>query len=168
MKVSSCMREGVVTCHVDDSLLRVSQLLWDHDIGALPVVDVSGKLVGMVTDRDVAMTSMLRGRPLHELLVSDAMSRQVHVCRPDDSLHSAETILRMNQVRRLPVVDETYRPVGMLTVNDLCRQFSGQNLTAARQMDADQLVQTMAAIGAPRRQEPVRVVPRKDRSLVIA
>jgi len=167
MKVSNCMHEGVVICHVDDSLLRASQLLWDHDIGALPVVDVSGKLVGMVTDRDVAMTTMLRGRPLHELLVSDAMSRHVHACRPDDSVHAAETVLRMNQVRRLPVVDEAFRPVGMLTINDLCREFSDQNLTASRQMDADQLVQTLAAIGATRRNVVVRPQPRKDRAVAL-
>ncbi len=167
MKVSNCMHDGVVTCHVDDSLLRASQLLWDHDIGALPVVDVSGKLVGMVTDRDVAMTTMMRGRPLHELLVSDAMSRQVHTCRPDDSVHAAEAVLRMNQVRRLPVVDETFRPVGLLTINDLCRAFSDQNLTASRQMDADQLVQTLAAIGAPRRSAVVLPQPRKERAVVL-
>lgn len=168
MKVSNCMHEGVVTCHVDDSLLRASQLLWDHDIGALPVVDVSGKLVGMVTDRDIAMTTMMRGRPLHELLVTDAMSRRVHACRLDDSIHSAETVLRMNQVRRLPVVDESFRPVGMITVSDLCRTFSGQNLTAGRQMDADQLVQTLAAIAAPRRSEPVRTIPKKERQVAMA
>ena len=50
-------------------LARAAQLMWDHDFGALPVVDADGRLVGMITDRDICMAAYLRGQPLHDISV---------------------------------------------------------------------------------------------------
>jgi len=62
--------------------------------------------VAMITDRDVCMAAYTTGRPLTALHVYDAMSRELHTCEPGDSVADAEAIMRENQVRRLPVVDD--------------------------------------------------------------
>ncbi|HVS11206.1 MAG TPA: CBS domain-containing protein, partial [Planctomycetota bacterium] len=80
MKVEQLMTRDVKACAPQDSLSRAAQLLWESDIGALPVVDSEGRVVGMVTDRDVCMAAYFKGRPLAEIRVDETMARKVYSC----------------------------------------------------------------------------------------
>ena len=72
MKVAELMTRSVLAAHPQDSLARAAQMMWDHDCGALPVIDDSGRVLGMITDRDVCMAAYTQGRPLAEIPVEIA------------------------------------------------------------------------------------------------
>lgn len=120
-KARDVMTRDVVSCRPADSLNRAAQLMWEGDCGALPVVDHSGKLLGMLTDRDICMAAYTRGRPLTELSVSAAMSTSVFSCRPEDTLRSVMDAMATRQVRRIPVLDEAGLLVGIVSLADVAR-----------------------------------------------
>jgi CBS domain-containing protein len=132
MRVAEIMTSGVRTCRLTDSMNRVAQIMWEGDCGCVPVVDDEGKVVAMITDRDVCMAAYTQGRPLAEIQVSSAASAGAVTIREDDSLHVAEKLMHDHQVRRLPVVDSEGRPVGMLSLGDFARHLrqGGNGLTA--------------------------------------
>jgi CBS domain-containing protein len=120
-KARDVMTREVVSCRPADSLNRAAQLMWDGDCGALPVIDHAGKLLGMLTDRDICMAAYTRGRPLTELSVSAAMSTSVFSCRPEDTLRSVMDAMATRQVRRIPVLDEGGLLVGIVSLADVAR-----------------------------------------------
>jgi CBS domain-containing protein len=115
--------------------------MWDHDCGCIPVVDNEGKLVGMITDRDICMAAYTQGKPLAEIAVSTAMAPRAYTCALTDSVGSAEKLMAAKQVRRLPVVDKQGRLVGLLSLHDIASR--GSRLNATR------LGRILAAIAAP-------------------
>lgn len=150
MRVSQIMSRTVQTCRPEDTLATAAGKMWDHDIGCLPVIDAAGQLVGMITDRDVSMCSYTQGKPLHEIPVSVAMSRGASVCRSDDSLIEAEETMRARQVRRLPVQDATGAVVGLISLNDLAREAEREVGRKARELRAEEVTSTLAAVCEPR------------------
>lgn len=146
MKVQEIMSQPVVACHRNDNLNRAAQLMWENDCGVIPVVGDDGRIAGIVTDRDVCMASYTRGQALDAIPVSAAMALDVFTCRPEDSLETAERLMGQKQVRRVPVVDDDNRPVGVLSMNDVARHVAAQNRSAA---DRD-VVRAMAAVCQPR------------------
>lgn len=130
------------TCGPRESLRRAVQLLRERDCGAVPVVE-DGAVVGMLTDRDVCLAAWRGGRPLSELTVATAMSRPPHGCGPDDELGEALGVMRRHQVRRLPVLDDAGRLVGLLSQDDVIR-------AAARRRSprlARRVVESLSMIG---------------------
>ena len=119
MRVQDLMSKPAITCHVNDTLQRAAMLMWDHDCGALPVVNDEGKVTGVITDRDICMAAYTQGRSLDALLVNTAMAHHATTVTPDRKLADAEHLMADHQVRRLPVVDASGAPVGMLSLNDL-------------------------------------------------
>lgn len=129
MNVGEVMTRTVRTCLVTDSLNEAARVMWETDCGAVPVVDGSGKVVAMVTDRDICIAAYTRGRPLWRIPISTTVSNRLVSARPEDSLHRAEQLMRDAQVRRLPVIDDEGRPVGILSITDLARltpEFAGE------------------------------------------
>jgi len=123
MTVEQLMTKPVWTCTAEDSLCEAARIMWERDCGCVPVVESnsSGRVVGIVTDRDVCMAAYLQGRPLESLRVRDAMARVLRTCRPGDSLGEAEGLMRAAHVRRLPVVDDAGHLLGVLSLADLAR-----------------------------------------------
>ena len=121
MNVRDLMTTEVGTCRAFDGADRAARIMWESDCGAVPVLDQAGSVVAMVTDRDLCMAALLQGRPLSEIRVSSAMSRELFSCRPDDDLSQAESVMRIRKVRRLPVVDVEGRLLGILSLSDLAR-----------------------------------------------
>src|SRR5690606_8688971 len=107
------MSKPVQCCGTDDPLSRAAQLMWEHDCGAVTVLGPGDAVVGIITDRDLCMAAYLQGRPLAEIPVRSAMSREVVACAPSDSIESVESLMQRRQVRRVPVIDERGHPVGM-------------------------------------------------------
>lgn len=120
MLVRDLMRHEVVCCARGESLADAAGRMWVHDIGAMPVVDEDGGVVGMLTDRDIAMAAMLRGTPLGVITVGAVTGdRPVWTVHEGDRLDDAEDRMARHQVRRLPVVDTAGRLVGLLSLNDI-------------------------------------------------
>ena len=150
MNVGQLMNREVETCRVDDSLAVAARKMWDRDIGCLPVLGRQGHLVGVVTDRDICMAGYTQGRSLNDIPVSVAVSRQLHTCREDDTVLEAEEIMRSRQVRRLPVLDEYGGLAGMISLSDLVRALERQSGRRRRQLTAEEVSATLAAVCEPR------------------
>jgi CBS domain-containing protein len=146
MKIEKLMTAKVRACAPTDSLNSAAQLMWEGDCGIVPVIDVDGRPVGVLTDRDIAMSAHLRGGRLGEIPVAEAMSRRLAVVKVDDSLHDALELMRTGQVRRLPVVDAEGRLAGMLSLSDIARLWARRESIDERELRADD-----AATRSPRR-----------------
>lgn len=121
MNVRDVMTSNVKTCLMTDSLNEAARIMWDNDCGVVPVVDEAGKVVGIVTDRDICMAAYTQGRPLWRILVSQVASTNVVTVRANETLHRAEQLMKDGQVRRLPVTDNGGQIVGLLSITDLAR-----------------------------------------------
>ena len=121
MRVSDIMSRQVATALPGPTVAAAVEALWHRDCGALPVVDPTGKLVGIVTDRDMCIALGTRRRLASELTVGEVMSRSVRTCRASESVPSALATMRTAKVRRLPVVDVSGKVEGMLSLVDCIR-----------------------------------------------
>jgi CBS domain-containing protein len=144
MNVSKLMHPDAITCRTHDMLDRAAQLMWEHDIGCLPVVADDGKVAGMITDRDICMAAYTQGIPLSAIPVTMPMAKLVHTCAPDDDLREVEKAMQRWQIRRMPVIDDSGHPVGMISLNDIARGSQRDGVPAA------EVAATLAAVCAPR------------------
>ena len=145
IRVGRLMSYDPRTCGPDDSASHAAQIMWDNDCGCVPVVDADGKVIGMITDRDICMAAFTRGKPLADISVSSIFSRHVVSVHEDDSVETAEAAMRSHRIRRVPVVDWKGRPVGILSINDLARHAGHQR----GDVEVDGFVGTVAAICEP-------------------
>jgi CBS domain-containing protein len=148
MNAADLTQREILTCSERDSLEHVAGMMWKYDVGCLPVVNEHGRLIGMVTDRDVAMAAYLQGCPLRSITVSSVMSREVVTCREQDPVHDVEQAMRQRQVRRVPVIDDLGKLVGMITINDIARAAHEGKLPLA------EVASTLSAISRPRLVHP--------------
>jgi len=122
VKVKDIMTTNVRKCFTSDSLATAAQLMWEHDCGCVPVLNEDARVVGMITDRDICMAAFFQGTPLSGIKVSTVMSRQLFDCTSDDDLSAAERIMREKKVRRLPVLHQDGRLVGLVSLSDIARR----------------------------------------------
>lgn len=150
MRAQDLMTSPTITCHVNDPLDIAAKCMWDADIGVLPVVNDDGKLTGIITDRDICMAAYTQCRPLNEILVNSAMARHVVSASPDSTLTEVWELMARNQVRRIPIIDATGAPVGLISMNDFALE-SVQPDTAVKHAPA-KIAHTLAAISQHRNQ----------------
>jgi CBS domain-containing protein len=147
MKVGDVMTPHPWTCRPYDRLDAAAHIMWNHDCGAVPVVDSDGVAVAMITDRDVCMAAYTQGRPLREIEVASAASRGLVSVGEHDPLDVAESLMRREKIRRLPVLDGEGRPVGILSLSDLARRIHAGHRLGELGMEA--VARTLAAVCAP-------------------
>jgi len=153
MKVEIVMTRNVAICSPEQSLNEAARIMWERDCGIVPVVagDGDGRLLGVVTDRDVAMAAYTQGRRLSEIPVSEIMSKHVVSCRPSDSIGTAERAMQHAQVHRLPVVNDAGDVVGMLSLADIARA----TRRAPELVSKSNVGATLAEISRPRAREVI-------------
>jgi CBS domain-containing protein len=120
MKARELMTGDPTCCTPEATIQQVAQLMRDHDCGCIPVVEnqESKRLIGMVTDRDIAIRCTAEGKG-PQTKVKDALSPNAKSCGPDDDVESVERIMSGEQVRRVPVVDDRGSCVGIIAQADL-------------------------------------------------
>ena len=118
--VRSLMTTHVRTCRSDDSLVHAAQLMWETDCGAVPVV-TDETVVGVITDRDICMASYTQGKRLGDISVESVMSKALFSCGPDESVGAALATMGHRRVRRLPVLDENGKLLGIISTSDVTR-----------------------------------------------
>jgi len=148
MNVADVMTRQVRTCAVGDSLNRAAQLMWESDCGAIPVVDYEGKAIAMITDRDICMAAYTQGRPLWNIPVSSAASHAIVTVGENESLDAVEMLMQKHQIRRIPVVDTSGKPIGLVSMNDLARR-AHMGHHKHNGLSADMVVRTLAAVCQP-------------------
>ena len=126
MKAREIMTANPRTVTPDMNLPEVARLMQSEDVGIVPVVDAGGsrQLVGVVTDRDIALRVVGEGRDPNSVRVSDVMSTNVRTCREDDSVDDVMDVMGTEQVRRVPIVDERGSLVGIVAQADVVLQAS--------------------------------------------
>jgi len=119
MKISEVMTKQATFCNPDSSLSTAAESMWKRKCGFLPVIGEGGNVIGVITDRDISIALGTRNRRPSEVLVKDVMSGRLFACTADDSVACALTTMRIEGLRRLPVVDREGSLVGVLSIDDL-------------------------------------------------
>lgn len=122
MRIEELMTPFPTTCGPDDTLSDAASRMGICNCGCVPVTDKRRRVVGMITDRDICMATVLRGPNLEGVTVGQVMARDVRACNPKDDLVEAQAIMQEAGVRRLPVVDESDQLVGVISLTDLARE----------------------------------------------
>ena len=118
IRVADVMTRGVRSLAPSDNLQLAAQAMDELNVGVIPVCD-GGKLVGMVTDRDIVLRGVAQGLPAQGTLLRQVMSPQVETCFEDDTLDDATQKMEERQIRRLPVLDRQGQLVGILSLGDV-------------------------------------------------
>jgi CBS domain-containing protein len=132
MKAKDLMTTEVKCCASYNMLNTAAQMMWEHDIGCVPVVDKDGRAIGMLTDRDICMSAYIQGVLLSGALGTSAISKEVFSCTPEDDIAAAEKLMKEKQIHRLLVLDAKGHPVGLISLNDIARE--GAETRTARQV----------------------------------
>jgi CBS domain-containing protein len=119
MKVKEIMTDNAKACTPTSNLAEVAGLMWNNDCGILPVVAHGGRVVGLITDRDVCMAAATKHRHLENIAVEDVSSGKVISCQPDDDVRTALKTMQENKIRRLPVVANDGTLQGIVSMNDI-------------------------------------------------
>jgi CBS-domain-containing membrane protein len=140
MNASEIMAPHEVWACVNTTDCRIAaQLMHDHNIGCLPVLDQDGRLQGIVTDRDVCCRMVAEGKSF-ETPVREIMSSPVYACEPDTDVDQVESMMRDNKIRRLPVVDADNKLKGFISLGDLARH--------GREIGREHLAEVLEAVSA--------------------
>lgn len=127
MKVKEMMHKGAEYVAPTAKLQIVAKKMRDYDVGSIPVCD-GGEVIGIVTDRDIAIRALANGKDVAKLEAKDVMSKDVIFCRDNENAEDAIRIMEDNRVRRLPVLNEAKKLVGMVSLGDISHSLS-QDLT---------------------------------------
>lgn len=125
MKIRDAMTRDVRMVRPDQTVREAAQLMAQMDIGALPVQD-SDRLIGMITDRDIAVRGVAEGKS-GETRVRDVMTNEIKYCYEDQTVEEVTRNMGEQRIRRLPVMNRDKRLVGILSLGDLAREESSQD-----------------------------------------
>lgn len=117
MKVRELMTQPPLTCRRNTTLAAASRRLRDTGCGSLAVLNDRGRLIGILTDRDIAMAVAAEGEP-GPRRAEEAMTADVHTCHPDDDVHVALERMASARIRRLPVVEDGQLE-GVISIDDI-------------------------------------------------
>ena len=119
MQAKDIMTPSPACCSPTDTLQAVATIMRDNDCGAIPVVD-GGKVVGIVTDRDLAVRAIASGLN-SDTTVDGVLTRDPRCCQATDDMRDVQRVMADNQVRRVPIVDAAGKVVGIVSQADLAR-----------------------------------------------
>jgi len=131
-KCNEVMTKNPICCLPDDMAVKAAELMKGGNIGSIPVIgnDQTGKLVGIVTDRDLIMKIMAAGLDAKSTKVEAVMTRKVVTCRAEDDLQQALDAMAGHQLRRIPVVDNDNKILGIIAQADVATHENNPEKTA--------------------------------------
>ena len=118
MKVKNAMHKGAEWIAPETPVAQIAKKMKELDVGSLPVGD-NDRLIGMVTDRDITCRAVANGHDISKVTARDVMTKGIFYCRDSEELDDALRIMETRKIRRLPVIDEKKRMVGMLSLGDV-------------------------------------------------
>jgi len=116
--IQDIMTRDVQTISSQETIQRAAQLMDELNVGAIPVLD-GDKLVGMITDRDITVRSVAVGQDPRSTKVTDVMSTDVRTCTPGQSIEEVLSQMGDVQIRRVPVVDDSGKVIGIVSLGDV-------------------------------------------------
>lgn len=155
MQVKDVMTGTPVSCRLDTNLAAASEALWKQNCGILPVLNDQGKVVGVVTDRDICIALGTRNRLASDITVGEVVSGQLFSCSPEDDIQTVLRAIGELQVRRMPVIDAKGKLVGLLSMDDLVLHSNPQARGKAPALSHDDVMNALKKLYQP--QVPERV-----------
>lgn len=141
MQVKEIMSRNVQLVDSSTPLRDAAELMRDHDIGALPVGE-SGRLTGMITDRDLVVRGLAEGKDGALTTIREIMTPRLSFVFEDADVEEAARVMQEHQVRRLPVLDGAKRLVGVVSLGDIGRgqdsELKSETLTAVSEVRSAQ------------------------------
>lgn len=119
MLVKDLMTRGVSSCRPENNLAELVEVMWNQRCGALPIVDASGKVISMITDRDVCIALGTRNVRASDVLAQDVSPPGCISCGPEDDVRDALRTMATQELSRLPVVDGAGYMVGIISIDDI-------------------------------------------------
>jgi CBS domain-containing protein len=155
MKVKDVMMATPASCDSETNLGAAVEILWNRNCGILPVVDSQGRVIGVVTDRDLCIALGTRNRLAGVITVGQVSSGKVFTCRPDDDIREALDIMAKAKVRRLPVVNTEGRLEGILSMDDVVLLSEARIAGKAPELSYEVVVDTLKRLYRPELPEVV-------------
>jgi CBS domain-containing protein len=139
-KCNEVMTKNPVCCLPNDMVAKVAQLMKSKDIGPVPIIEneQTKNLVGIVTDRDLALKIVAEGRDAKSTKAEEVMTRKVVTCRVEDDVQKALDAMSEHQLRRIPVVDNDNKIVGIIAQADVATRVDQPAKTAEVVKDISQ------------------------------
>jgi len=137
LRAHEVMTRNVVTVHPNDAARYAAELMGECDCGAIPVVDWQHRLIGMITDRDITIRLVANGMNPMRARVGDCMTDKAFACHVNDSLENCMRVMSHHQVRRMPIVDDYNRVVGIISQADIAQHASVHKGTGERRAVSD-------------------------------
>lgn len=135
MNVRDAMSSDLKCCTSGATLEEVARVMWDNDVGAVPIVSEDNRPLGIITDRDIAMCAMHNHKPLWELQASEVIQQQRPCCcDQDESIQSCLEKMEQNEIRRMLVTREDGTLCGIISMGDIVA-FTSANGRGKRQQD---------------------------------
>ena len=131
MRCEEIMKRDVECISPDGTVEEAARTMRDANVGFLPVCGRDKKVLGTLTDRDIAVRVVAAGRP-PSTKVSDAMTRDLVACRPDDDLQRAVELMSRHQKSRVAVIDGGDRLIGVISLSDVARAAEAEGARALR------------------------------------
>jgi len=133
-------------CQLDSNLGSATELMWVGNCGFLPVMGADGKIVGVVTDRDICIALGTRNRPAGDVTVREVMSNRLFACAADDDVHIALRTMQEGGVRRLPVISQNGTLVGVISMDDLLLRAETAGIGKQPELSTEEVVKTYGVI----------------------
>jgi CBS domain-containing protein len=146
MKVKEVMTATPYYCQPETNLGSATELMWNANCGFLPVQGTDGKIVGVVTDRDICVALGTRNRLPGDVTVGEVMSDKVFSCDLDDDIHIALQTMKEGKVRRLPVIAKNGTLVGVISTDDILLRAEPTSMGKHPELSSDEVVRTYRAI----------------------
>ena len=146
MKVVDIMMGTPYHCRPETNLGSATELMWTGNCGFLPVVGNEGKVIGIITDRDICVALGTRGKPSGDVTVAEVMSAKVYSCAPEGDIHVALRTMREGHVRRLPVITKEGALVGVISMDDVLLRAESPSLGKVPELSSEDIVKTFRAI----------------------
>ena len=143
-KCSEVMTREPVCCEPADPISKAAEVMKREDVGSVPVVESAGRLVGIVTDRDIVVKVLADGRSVEHATVREAMTANPVSCREDEDISRAVSLMEERQVRRMPVVGADGRLAGIIAQADIATRLNKDRTTG-------ELVEAISESGDSRR-----------------
>jgi CBS domain-containing protein len=150
MNIMQVMKLDVESCGFEENLNTAAEKLCTKDIGCLPVVNRSGQVVGMITDRDICMAAYKQEKLLRDIPVSAVMSRELYSCHLTDTVAKAEALMRGHRVRRIPVVNADGKLVGIVSLDDLASEAQRELVNKTHEVTPQEVTATLASVSQTR------------------
>ena len=122
MKIEDCMCKDICFVKPDCKVYDAARIMCENHIGCIPICNDNKNCVGIITDRDILLRTVACNKDTKTTPVSEIMTTNVHTCMQNQTITEAQNKMAENQIRRIPVIDDNKKVVGIITMGDLARK----------------------------------------------